>query len=101
MTGKMSWTLIAAILFIGLDFMGYQTWARMHYTGAQPGALQIEVWGEQFAWYFRYSGPDARFGPVHPTMMDDSMGNCLGLDRQHDPASGDDIVTVTLGIPAG
>ena len=95
------WTVLALILFIGLDFMGYRTWARMHYTGAQAGALQIEVWGEQFAWYFRYPGPDGRFGPAHPAKMDDSMGNYLGLDRQHDPASKDDIVTATLGIPAG
>lgn len=96
---QVTWTLIALILFVGLAFMGHRTWARMHYTGAQPGALRIEVWGEQFAWYFRYSGPDGRFGPIHPSLMDDSMGNYLGLDRLHDPASKDDIVTATLGIP--
>jgi len=90
----------AAILFIGLEFMGHRIWDRMHYTGAQPDALRIEVWGQQFAWYFRYPGPDGRFGPVHPALMDDSMGNYLGLDRRHDPASRDDIVTATLGIPA-
>ena len=95
------WLAAAAILFIGLEFMGYQTWARMHYTGLEPQALRIEVWGEQFAWFFRYPGPDGRFGPVHPAQMDDSTGNYLGLDRRHDPASKDDIVTATLGIPAG
>lgn len=96
---ELTWTLIALILFIGLDFMGYRTWARMHYTGCQAGAMLIEVWGEQFAWYFRYSGPDGRFGPIHPALMDDGMANYLGLDRLHDPASKDDIVTATLGIP--
>ncbi len=96
---EVSWTLIALILFVGLDFMGYRMWARMHYTGEEPGALQIEVWGEQFAWYFRYPGPDGRFGPVHPSLMNDAMANYLGLDREHDPASRDDIVTATLGIP--
>ncbi len=89
----------AAILFIGLEFMGHRTWAQMHYTGAQPDAVRIEVWGEQFAWYFRYPGPDGIFGPVHPSLMNDAMGNYLGLDREHDPASRDDIVTATLGIP--
>ncbi|HVA01074.1 MAG TPA: cytochrome C oxidase subunit II [Terriglobia bacterium] len=97
---QVTWTLIALILFVGLAFMGHRTWAHMHYTGAQPGALRIEVWGEQFAWYFRYPGPDGRFGPIHPSLMDDSMGNYLGLDRPHDQASKDDIVTATLGIPA-
>ncbi len=98
---ELLWVVVAAILFIGLDFMGYRTWARMHFTGAQPQALRIEVWGEQFAWFFRYPGPDGRFGPVHPALMDDSMGNYLGLDRRHDPASKDDIVTATLGVPVG
>jgi len=96
---QVAWTLIALILFVGLAFMGHRTWARMHYTGAQAGALRIEVWGEQFAWYFRYPGPDGRFGPIHPALMDDAMANYLGLDRLHDPASKDDIVTATLGIP--
>jgi len=98
---ELLWVVVAAILFIGLDFMGYRTWARMHFTGTQPQALRIEVWGEQFAWFFRYPGPDGRFGPVHPALMDDSMGNYLGLDRRHDAASKDDIVTATLGVPVG
>jgi cytochrome c oxidase subunit 2 len=94
-----TWTLAAAILFIGLNLMGYRTWANIHFVGAQPGAMQIEVWGEQFAWYFRYPGPDGQFGPVHVEKVDDATGNFLGLDRDHDAASKDDIVTATLGLP--
>jgi cytochrome c oxidase subunit 2 len=94
-----TWTTLAAILFIGLNLMGYHIWAAVHFTGAAPGAMKIEVWGEQFAWYFRYPGPDGQFGPVHVEKVDDATGNFLGLDREHDPASKDDIVTATLAVP--
>ncbi len=91
--------LVATVLLVALSATSYQTWTRVHWTGPAPGALRIEVWGEQFAWYFRYPGPDDRFGPVHFNLMSDSTGNYLGLDRQRDPASRDDIVTATLGVP--
>jgi cytochrome c oxidase subunit 2 len=75
--------------------------------------MKIEVWGQQFAWYFRYPGPDGQFGPNHigsrfdaamgkyieDNKVNDATGNFLGLDRDHDAASKDDIVTATLGIP--
>lgn len=94
-----TWTIAAAILFLGLNLMGYRIWANMHFTGAAPGALQIEVQGQQFAYYFRYPGPDGKFGPLHVDKVDDATGNFFGLDRDHDPDSKDDIVTATLGIP--
>jgi len=95
------WTTATAIVFIGLNLLGYSVWANTHFTGASPNALRVEVWGEQFQWYFRYPGPDGQFGPVHPEKMNDANGNYLGLDRLHDQASKDDIVTATLGIPVG
>ena len=94
-----TWTIAAAIVFIGLNLLGYRVWATMHFTGASPNALRIEVWGEQFQWYFRYPGPDGQFGPVHLELMNDGNANYLGLDRVHDQASKDDIVTATLAIP--
>lgn len=94
-----TWTIAAAIVFIGLNLLGYRVWANMHFTGAAPNALRIEVWGEQFQWYFRYPGPDGQFGPVHSELMNDGNANYLGLDRVHDQSSKDDIVTATLGIP--
>jgi cytochrome c oxidase subunit 2 len=94
-----TWTIAAAILFIGLNLMGYHIWAGIHFMGARPGATQIEVWGQQFAWYFRYPGPDGKFGPTHVDKINEAMGNFLGLDREHDEASKDDIVTPTLAIP--
>lgn len=93
------WTAACAILFVGLDLMGYQIWANVHFTGAAPGAMKVEVWGQQFAWYFRYPGPDGNFGPTHVEKVNDAIGNFLGLDRDRDPASRDDIVTATLAVP--
>ena len=48
---ELTWTIAAAILFIGLNLMGYQIWANVHFTGAEAGAMPVEVWGEQFNWY--------------------------------------------------
>lgn len=94
-----TWTIAAAVLFIGLNLMGYRVWADMYFKPAPPNALKIEVQGEQFAWYFRYPGPDGEFGPIHINKVDDATGNFFGLDRDHDQASKDDIVTATLGVP--
>ncbi|MGB7591100.1 MAG: cytochrome c oxidase subunit II transmembrane domain-containing protein [Terriglobia bacterium] len=96
---ELTWTTAAAIIFIGLNLMGYHIWAFVHFMGPQPGSMRVEVWGEQFAWYFRYPGPDGKFGPVHVDKVDDATGNYLGLDRDRDSDSKDDIVTATLAIP--
>lgn len=98
-TLEATWITACAILFIGLNLMGYSIWADMYFRSAAPGALRIEVMGQQFAWYFRYPGPDSQFGPTHLEKVNDAMANYFGLDRDHDQASKDDIVTATLGIP--
>jgi len=94
-----TWTTAAAILFIGLNLMGYKSWADTHFTGAAPNALTIQVQGQQFYWYFRYPGPDGKCGPTHVDLGDDAAGNFYGLDGVHDEDAKDDIVTATLGIP--
>jgi cytochrome c oxidase subunit 2 len=96
------WAAAMAMTFLGLGAMGYRVWAQANVQEpAGPGALRVEAWGEQFAWYFRYPGPDGQFGPIHPDLMSDGMANYLGLDREHDAASRDDLVTATLAVPAG
>jgi cytochrome c oxidase subunit II len=97
-----AWAGVVTVLFLGLGVTGYRVWARAAFQGpAAPGTLRVEVWGEQFEWYFRYPGQDGQFGPAHPTLMNDATGNSLGLDREHDVASRDDIVTATLALPVG
>jgi cytochrome c oxidase subunit 2 len=58
----------------------------------------VEVTGLQFAWYFRYPGPDGKLGRTKPELEDASVGNPVGIDPD-DPASKDDIVTGTMYLP--
>jgi cytochrome c oxidase subunit II len=89
-----------ALLFIFLAVKAERLWAANRYTGADPAALQVEVTGVQFAWYFRYPGPDATFGITRPQLVAPGEGNPLGLDPA-DPHSADDHVSSQLVLPAG
>jgi cytochrome c oxidase subunit 2 len=88
-----------AILFATLALKAEHLWADTHYTGADPAALQVEVTARQFAWYFRYPGPDATFGITRPQLVAPGEGNPLGLDPA-DPHSADDEITSELVLPA-
>lgn len=92
------WTTATAVLFIGLGFYAKDAWAAMYYKGAAPGALQVEVTGQQFAWNFRYAGPDGKFGRVDPKFISDSGGNPVGVDPS-DPDGKDDILTTVIAVP--
>lgn len=94
------WVGASAILFIGLGIAAQRAWASLHFTGAAPGALRVEVTGQQFAWNFRYPGPDGQFGRTDPTLINDGAGNPLGLDDK-DPASADDVVSPVITVPVG
>jgi cytochrome c oxidase subunit 2 len=98
---EMLWTTLTAILFIGLNLVGSPIWAAERFQlPPVPQSLQLEVTGMQFAWYFRYPGPDGKFGHVDALQSDASAGGeaALGLDTT-DPAAKDDIVTGTLYLP--
>ncbi len=88
-----------ATLFTALTIKAERLWAATRYTGASLTALQIEVTGVQFAWYFRYPGPDATFGITRPQLVAPGEGNPLGLDPTN-PNSADDEVTSELVLPA-
>lgn len=87
-----------AILFAALTIKAERLWAATRYTGASLTALQIEATGVQFAWYFRYPGPDATFGITRPQLVAPGEGNPLGLDPA-DPHSADDEITSELVLP--
>ena len=91
---------IFTILFGWLALRAEHLWAQSRYTGAEPTALQVEVTGMQFAWYFRYGGQDATFGRVDPTLVDPGAGNPLGIDPS-DAHGSDDLVSSELVLPAG
>ena len=99
------WTTAAAVLFIGLPFMGYTVWAEARFTKAQSedpatDRLIVEVTGQQFVWNMRYPGRDGKFGPLDNSLIDDELGNPLGLDRDH-PDGRDDIMVPRMAVPVG
>src|SRR5271154_7031392 len=99
-TLEVVWTLLTAILFIGLNLMGSSVWASQRFDAPEAGAVQVEVTGMQFAWYFRYPGPDGKFGATKPELQDPSSGGegAIGLDTS-DPASKDDVVAGVMYVP--
>jgi len=94
------WTSAAAVLFIGLVLMGANIWASVHFQEAPADAIPVEVMAKQFAWTFRYPGPDGKFGRTDLKLINDAAGNPMGLDEK-DPAAKDDIVSASLKVPAG
>jgi cytochrome c oxidase subunit II len=94
------WTTLTTILFVGLNLMGSSVWASQRFDPPEAGAVQVEVTGMQFAWYFRYPGPDGQYGKTSFKLMDPSAGGeaAVGLSNT-DPAAKDDVVTGTMYLP--
>jgi cytochrome c oxidase subunit 2 len=92
-------TVLVGIEILVLTFVGSKVWASIYETPAAAGALQIEVQAEQFAFYFRYAGPDGRFGGMHPDLVSDANQNFFGLDPANDTTARDDIVVGSLVVP--
>jgi cytochrome c oxidase subunit 2 len=96
--------VIAAFLLVGtealaLGVFGAKAWATVYFTPPGPDAMTIQAQAGQFAFYFRYPGPDGKLGPTHPDKIDEGNQNYFGLDPTNDPDSKDDIVTAELAIP--
>jgi cytochrome c oxidase subunit 2 len=94
--------LIAGIIIAGVDLtlfaFGDSSWFRL-WEPPPSGTPIVEVMGEQFAWNFRYAGPDGTFGRTDPSLI--SSTNPFGVDRT-DPAAKDDIVSINqLHLPKG
>jgi cytochrome c oxidase subunit 2 len=96
---ELIWTAAAAILFVGLTLLSTRIWAEVHLDKPPAGALRIECLGKQFAWSFRYAGPDGKFGRTDIRQINDSNGNPFGIDEK-DPAGKDDITTSAVRVPA-
>jgi cytochrome c oxidase subunit 2 len=94
------WTAATTVLFLGLLALGARAWTAVQFSPAPANAEIVEVLAKQFAWNFRYPGPDGRFGRTDIHLVNDAAGNPFGLDLQ-DAAAKDDIVTATLRVPAG
>ncbi len=91
-------TLVGAEILV-LTLVGTKVWGGIFLSPPDPSALHIDVQAEQFAYYFRYPGPDGKFGVVHPELIDEGNGNFFGLDPANDTTARDDIVSASLGVP--
>jgi cytochrome c oxidase subunit 2 len=96
--------VIAAIVLVGVEVLalgafGAKAWAQVYFTPPAVDAIPIQVQAGQFAFYFRYPGPDGKFGPLHPELINEGNQNLFGLDPEHDVDSRDDIVTAEMAIP--
>ena len=87
-------------LYIWMAVTAQHLWAVDRFEGPSPAAMQVEVVGVQFQWYFRYPGEDATFGTTDPQFVNAGAGNPLGLDPR-DSQGNDDIVSSELVLPAG
>jgi cytochrome c oxidase subunit II len=96
--------VIAALLVVGVEVLalgvfGVKAWADQYLTPPSANAMPIQVQAGQFAFYFRYPGPDGTFGATHAELINEGAQNFFGLDPEHDPDSRDDIVTAEMAIP--
>ncbi len=94
------WTVVTAVIFIGLAVMGQSVWAALRFNEAPAGSYQISAVAQQFQWNFHYAGTDGVFGRTDPNLINDSSLNFIGLDDT-DPNSRDDAVHSVIAVPAG
>lgn len=86
---------------LALGALGQKAWANVYFAPAAANAMPVQVQAGQFAYYFRYPGPDGKFGAIHPERINEGELNFFGLDPEHDVESRDDIVTGEMAVPAG
>ena len=87
--------VIVGIEVLALGAFGQKAWASVYFTPAKADSLQIQAQAEQFAFYFRYAGPDGKFGMIHPEKIDEGNQNYFGLDPENDVAARDDHQSAT------
>jgi cytochrome c oxidase subunit 2 len=95
---EITWVVITATVFLGLGGLAARSWAQSRIAKGAPAAIRVEVTEQQFVYYFRYPGPDGKFGRIDPDLISAPTGNPLGIDP-NDPAGRDDIVASTLTVP--
>src|ERR1700732_4327900 len=96
--------VIAAFLLVGTEVLalgvfGAKAWASVYFTPPAANAMPVQVQAGQFAFYFRYPGPDGKFGTIHPEMVNEGTQNIFGLDPEHEVDARDDVVTASMAIP--
>src|SRR5260370_24735023 len=73
-TMEIAWKVLTTILFVGLNLASFPLWDSERFRAAADDAVRVEVTGMQFAWYFRYTGPDGKFGATKRELEEASAG---------------------------
>lgn len=95
---EMIWTIIPAIVLTFIIGYGLKTWNEI-VSPAPEGAIQIELYAQQFSWTARYGGADNKLGDTDFRLIEGA--NELGVDMK-DNASGDDkLAKGEFHIPVG
>src|SRR5258708_31875569 len=94
----------AALVLVGseilaLGVIGQKAWASVYFAPPDKDALTIQAQAGQFAFYFRYPGPDGKFGGMHPDKIDEGNQNFFGLDPENDGDARHDITAAEPAIP--
>src|SRR5262249_20820813 len=79
------WTVVPALICVILALLSRRIWEDIK-EHMPHDAVEIHVTGEQFAWNFRYPGPDGKF---------DTADDILTLNQLHFPVGKPVIVTLT------
>jgi len=58
---ELVWTVVPAIVLVGVIIYGLTVWNKITAAPA-PGTAEVEVYGKQFDWTFRYPGKDGQLG---------------------------------------
>jgi cytochrome c oxidase subunit 2 len=74
---ELTWTIIPAIVFIGIWFVSKTTWADIKAHIPEPN-VPVRVTASQFAWSFAYPGPDGLFD----TADDKTDRDLQGADKE-------------------
>jgi len=97
---KLEWWLLG-ITTIGVAAMlapGLFVWAK--FVDVPPDAMEVEVFGQQWHWMYRFPGKDGKFGTVDAKFMNEK--NPFGLNP--DDARGQDDILINspeLHLPLG
>ena len=74
---ELTWTIVPAIVFIGIWFVSKTTWADIK-AHIPPPDVEVRVTASQFAWSFAYPGPDKLFD----TADDKTDKDLQGMDKE-------------------
>lgn len=71
-TLEIIWTIIPAVVFVGLSFMSVSSWSEIK-SEAPPSDFQVQVTAKQFNWEILYPGPDGKLGTEDDFKIDNDM----------------------------